>query len=278
MHRRVYEQVNHLYGVSVSMGKSPAGVEKTPVKVEKTRAGLEKILQGKIIDITTPISLLTRIFPGDPVPAIEKVCTLEKEGCAVSKLSFGSHTGTHVDAPSHILENVTTVDKLELKNLMGTAIVLDLSSISGALNSEILEKAFRNTVVRENISILLLKTGAFSRKQRGEDEVSFPGAESGFQDVESRKEEFVSSYLDESGAAWIVEKGFRTVGIDGFSVDNLYSETLPAHHILLSGNVNIVECLELDSVEADTYFFLCLPLKIENCDGAPARALLISYS
>jgi arylformamidase len=61
-------------------------------------------------------------------------------------------------------------------------------------------------------------------------------------------------------------------------VDNFYSETLPAHHILLSGNVNIVEYLELSSIKAGIYFFICLPLKIDNCDGAPARALLISYS
>ena len=85
-------------------------------------------------------------------------------------------------------------------------------------------------------------------------------------------------YLDESAAFWIVEKKFKTIGIDSFSVDSLHSETLPAHHILLSGNVNIVECLELSSVDSGIYFFLCLPLKIEGCDGAPARALLISYS
>ena len=84
---------------------------------------MEKIpVHGKIIDITTPISPFTRVFPGDPIPAIERVCTLEKEGCAVSRLSFGSHTGTHVDAPSHILNNGLTVDKLELKNLMGMAL------------------------------------------------------------------------------------------------------------------------------------------------------------
>ncbi|HNW38473.1 MAG TPA: cyclase family protein, partial [Methanosarcina vacuolata] len=92
------------------------------------------------------------------------------------------------------------------------------------------------------------------------------------------KEESGSAYLDESGAAWIVEKGFKTIGIDSFSVDNFYSETLPAHHILLSGDVNIVECLELSSIKAGTYFFICLPLKIEGCDGAPARALLVTYS
>ena len=246
-------------------------MEKIPIDVKNIP------VHGKIIDITAAISPFTRTFPGDPIPAIEKVCTLEKQGCAVSRLSFGSHAGTHVDAPSHILENGLTVDKLELKNLMGTALILDFSSLSGELTAGILEKAFRNIEAPENTPILLLKTEAFSLKQGSACEVSPSGTESGSQSM-SRKEEFDSAYLDKSGAAWIVEKGFRTIGIDGFSVDNLHSETLPAHHILLSGNVNIVECLELSSIEAGTYFFLCLPLKIKNCDGAPARALLISYS
>ncbi|WP_240664542.1 cyclase family protein [Methanosarcina sp. MSH10X1] len=261
------------------MEKIPVDVEKIPVSVEKTQIDMGEFpVNGKIIDITSPISPFTQIFPGDPMPEIERVCTLENEGCAVSRLNFGSHTGTHVDAPSHILKNGVTIDKLELKNLMGKAIVLDFSLLSGTLTADILETAFRNTVTAENTPILLLKTGALSRKGSGTGEVIPSGPESGSQSMKSGNEEPGSTYLDESSAALIVEKGFRTVGIDGFSVDDLYSETLPAHHILLSGNVNIVECLELDSVTTGTYFFLCLPLKIENCDGAPARALLISYS
>jgi arylformamidase len=234
---------------------------------------------GNIIDITTPISSFTRIFPGDPIPIVERVCTLEQEGCVVSKLSFGSHTGTHVDAPSHVLKNGMTVDKLELKNLMGTAVVLDFSSLSGELTADILENAFRNMIAPEDISILLLKTEAFSRKQERKGESSYSDSYPGSHDIESGKEELYSPpYLEESGAAWIVKKGFKTIGIDSFSVDNFYSETLPAHHILLSGDVNIVECLELSSIKAGIYFFICLPMKIDNCDGAPARALLISYS
>ena len=248
-----------------------------PLSIWNKVFNMEKIpVHGKIIDITTPISPFTRVFPGDPIPAIERVCTLEKDGCAVSRLSFGSHTGTHVDAPSHILDNGMTVDKLELKNLMGMALILDFSSLSGSITADILEKAFQNAGAPENISILLLKTEGFSRKQKGAGNVSSSGGESGSHRMESGEEEFDPVYLDESGAAWIVGEGFKAIGIDGFSVDDLHSESLPAHHILLSGNVNIVECLELGSVKAGTYFFLCLPLKIEDCDGSPARALLIS--
>lgn len=172
-----------------------------------------------------------------------------------------------------------TVDKLELKNLMGTAVLLDFSSLSGELTADIFKKAFRNIIAPEDTSILLLKTEAFSRKPERKGESSYSVSDSSFHNMESGKDELYSPpYIGEGGAAWIVKKGFKTIGIDNFSVDNFYSETLPAHHILLSGNVNIVEYLELSSIKAGIYFFICLPLKIDNCDGAPARALLISYS
>jgi len=224
-----------------------------------------------VIDISTSISPFTKIFPGDPEPVIESICTLENKGCVVSRLSFGSHTGTHVDAPSHILSNGISVDKLKLESLMGKALILDYSSLEGSLTADILEKAFQDARVSEDISILLLKTKSSSRKQKSSEDISYQNKDSG-------KKKFGSTYLDESAASWIVEKKFKTIGIDSFSIDSFHSKIMSAHRILLSGNVNIVECLELSLVEVGIYFFLCLPLKIEDCDGAPARALLIPYS
>jgi len=231
--------------------------EKTPVK-------------GNIIDITVPISSFTPIFPGDPEPSIERTCTLEKDGCAVSRLSFGSHTGTHVDAPSHILKDGLSVDRLDIESLMGKAVILDFSQRNGALTGNILEKVYNDQKNNESVSILLLKTKASFRKEKNPE---IPDFQAGGPDRGRKFEE--PAYLDATATAWIVRKGFKTVGIDGFSVDSLSSESLPAHHTLLSNNVNIVECLDLNSVETGMYFFLCLPLKVEGCDGAPARALLI---
>jgi len=241
----------------------------------------EKIpVKGKILDITVPISSFTPIFPGDPEPSIEKFLTLEKDGCAVSRLSFGSHTGTHVDAPSHVLKGGLPVDSLDPWSLMGEAIVLDFSGRSGALTDSILDEAYPEREVVDSssgISILLLKTKASFQKEENSETSGFQAKESyKIKELEESPEN--SAYLGATGAAWIVRQGFKTVGIDGFSVDSLSSESLPAHRTLLSNNVNIVECLELSSVEAGMYFFLCLPLKVEGCDGAPARALLISHS
>jgi arylformamidase len=238
----------------------------------------EKVpVKGKIIDITVPISSLTPIFPGDPELSIEMTCTLEKDGCAVSRLSFGSHTGTHVDAPSHILKDGLSVDRLDIESLMGKAVVLDFSQRTGVLTDCILDKAYNDQKITERVPIVLLKTKASFRKEINPENSGLQkgGSDKGREVGKSLEE---SAYLDASAVAWIIRNGFKTIGIDSFSVDSLSSENLPAHHMLLSNNVNIVECLDLNSVEAGMYFFLCLPLKVEGCDGAPARALLISDS
>ena len=244
----------------------------------------EKIpFKGRIIDITVPISHSTPIFPGDPEPSIESACTIEKDGCAVSRLSLGSHTGTHVDAPSHILKNGLAVDNLNLENLMGWVAVLDFSQINGALTNSILDKTFNDLKISKNISILLLKTKPSFEKEKSSKTPGFHAGESEKREESDKRSETEeptenSVHLDSGAADWIVRNGFKTVGIDNLSVDSLSSENLPAHHILLSNNVNIVECLDLSLVKEGIYFFLCLPLKIEGCDGAPARALLISDS
>lgn len=236
----------------------------------------EKIpFKGRIIDITVPISPSTPIFPGDPEPSIESVCTIAKDGCAVSRLIFGSHTGTHVDAASHVLKDGLSVDSLNLENLMGQAVVLDFPPPNGTLTDSILDKAYSDLKNTDHVSILLLKTKP-SLNNKNNSRISGLQAGESNKGIELEEPPENSVYLDSGAADWIVRKGFKTVGIDSFSVDSLSSENLPAHHTLLSNNVNIVECLDLSSVESGIYFFLCLPLKIEGCDGAPARALLIS--
>ncbi len=110
--------------------------------------------KGKITDITVPISPSTPIFPGDPEPSIESAFTIEKDGCAVSRLILGSHTGTHVDAPSHILKDGLAVDDLNLENLIGQAVVLDFSFRNGgALTDYILDKAYNHLKNTDHVSI-----------------------------------------------------------------------------------------------------------------------------
>ena len=198
-------------------------------------------MHKKVIDISVGISPDMLIYPSDPKPQIETISSIETDGAKVSSISFGSHTGTHIDAPSHIFEDGVTIDRIQLDGLVGKALVLDLLIKKNVVTGNDIEVSYRHFANVSGISILLLKTGNFA-------------------------------YLDGSAADWIVENGFKTVGIDAMSVDD--SSRMSVHKRLLGNDINIVEYLNLCAVDEGVYDFMCLPLKIIGCDGAPARAVL----
>ncbi|OBZ34361.1 MULTISPECIES: cyclase family protein [unclassified Methanohalophilus] len=196
-----------------------------------------------MIDITQSIGPETRVYPGDPKVTVERVASIESCGYSVSKLEMGSHTATHIDAPAHIFESGRTVDELELASLVGRAYLIDHSGKTEIGNDE-MEKTF--SFKDKSSEIILLKT-------------------------ESSDQKFAKILPD--AAEWIVKKGFLTVGIDSESMDS--GEGLDNHRILLGKGINIIENLDLKKVEPGYYGFVCLPLKIKGCDGAPARAILL---
>jgi len=211
-------------------------------------------MHRKIIDITEGISPETPVYPGDPETIIESVASVDFDGYAVSRVTFGTHTGTHVDAPAHILEGGSGIEKVPLTSLMGPALVLDLSfvsmDISAANLNFALEKVNNNA---DGICILLIKT--------------FSG-DCG--DISSPK---TQRFLRPDAGSWIVDHGFGTVGVDTLSVD--ISPSLENHRLFLENGLNIVENLNLSEPEPGLYDFICLPLKLHGCEAAPARAILV---
>jgi arylformamidase len=209
------------------------------------------IFKGKkVIDITLDIKSDMPVYPGDPKPFIEQICSIQEDGFALSAISVGSHTGTHVDAPSHIIEGGMSVDMLPPKNFIGRAILIDITHIDSPIRDEHLDIVWNRFGTEKEIEILLLKTGAINSVK------------------------FADNFcLNEEIALWIYKKGIKTIGIDAFSIENMVG--LPLHRKLLSSDVNIIECLNFKEVKEGIYTFICLPLKITGCDGAPARAILI---
>lgn len=201
------------------------------------------------------ISSDTAVYPGDPQPLLEPVSSIEGDGYAVSRVSFGTHTGTHVDAPSHILEDGLSIDKIPLESLVGKAVVVDLTFVEADISSEELTSAFEHFEGSEvnGAQILLIKTRA---PNGNADKGSLP----------------VQNCLQPDAGSWIIEHGFRTVGVDTLSVDA--SEDLVNHRLFLENGIIIVENLDLAVVDPGMYYFICLPLKLEGCDAAPARVVL----
>ena len=161
------------------------------------------------------------------------------------------HVGTHIDAPWHFIPGGKTVEELDLNKLVGNAYVVGFPGVT-EISREMLEK----THIPDDISRLLLKTD--NSKQWTEGNRKF-------------KPDFVAITPD--AAEWLVENDFVLVGIDYLSIQK-FGDTSLTHEALLEAEIIIVEGLNLAHVDEGTYELYCLPLKLADADGAPARALL----
>jgi arylformamidase len=205
---------------------------------------------GKIFDVTVPLSADVPTFPGDPPFLVEPLHRIAAgEPYNVSRISLGTHSGTHIDAPYHFLADGPTVDQLPLELLMGKARVVELVARDKIERAEL---EARN--LRDDIRILL--------KTRMSGQLRQP----------KFQEDFV--YLTPDAATYLVQAGIKLVGIDYLSLEKYGSTDYPAHHVLLEAGVVIIEGLDLSEVEPGEYDMTCLPLRIVGGDGAPARVIL----
>lgn len=203
-----------------------------------------------IFDISMEISGEMPVYKNRPEkrPKISAARTL-KDGANESKLDIFVHTGSHVDAPYHILENGKRIDEVPLDKFMGKCIVLDFTKT----NDSITENSLRKNKIKINKEdIVLLKT-----KNKLEKEFDFN-----------------FTYLEKSGAEYLASKKIKAVGIDSLGIER-NQPNHETHKILLGNDIPIFEGLDLSRVEQGNYFFHGLPLKIKKGDGSPVRAVLV---
>lgn len=203
---------------------------------------------SKIIDVSMPIHEKMPVYAGDPKPSMEWAKSLPDDSSFVTKLSFGAHTGTHVDAPMHFKIDGLRLDQVPLDSFVGTALIVDATHET--------EKVTLKTVQGQKVKkgdIVLFKT-------RNSSENFF-------------RNDFV--YLDTDAANFLVGFGVKTIGVDGLSVDRYKSGNHPTHHALLDNGVAIIEGLCLKEAPVGRHFFVCLPLKLQGTEAAPARAVLL---
>ena len=202
----------------------------------------------RIFDVTRLVCHAMPVYTGDPEVLIEPWLSISGGSLInVSRLSMGSHTGTHVDAPAHLRDGVLGVDQLPLKDLLGPARVVDLPA------------CFQIDVgCLLGVDLRLYRRILFKTLPIGWEETS-PTIFAGF---------------TQDAARLLVDSGVKLVGVDQLSVDRLDSSSLPVHHTLLDAGVIILEGLDMSSVPPGDYELLCLPLKLHHGDGAPARVIL----
>lgn len=207
----------------------------------------------RIYDISVGVRDGSVVYPGNPVVSIAAQQAISQgAGANVSRIDFGSHTGTHVDAPKHFIDDGVGVDALRLDVLMGSARVISFDDSVMAVGAAELSACDLRGVTR-----LLIGTRNSAWLESGSTEFH--------RDY---------TYLAPDGAEYLVSLGVQLVGVDYLSVEQFHSGHHRTHRTLLGAGVVIIEGLVLSGVAPGMYELLCLPLRLVGLDGAPCRAVL----
>ncbi len=207
----------------------------------------------RLIDLTHRIEPGMTVYPGTAPPVIKEACTLAADGFREKRLDLYSHTGTHIDAPAHMLANGKSLDQLAIGTYFGTACLYrhrgpaPISKANLAPCADLLG----------GVDFFLIATGWDKFWKTPAYFTDFPT-------------------LTEEAAGWLTHFRLKGVGVDTISVDPVDSLSFPVHTVLLTNEIVIIENLtNLTSLAVDTFSFCCLPLHIIDADGSPVRAVAL---
>jgi arylformamidase len=204
-------------------------------------------------DITLTIIPEMIVWPGDPPVKMQRLSSIDAgDNANVTQVSMSCHTGTHVDAPDHFLNNGKTVESLSIDLMVGRAYVLHLPNVN-LITASILMDADIPPRTRR----LLFKTRNSEYWANGNREF---------------QTDFVGLSVD--AAELLVDRNVKLVGIDYLSIAP-YKQGKPVHTILLDAGMVVIEGLDLSKVSQGRYTLHCLPLKLGGAEGAPTRAILV---
>ena len=205
------------------------------------------------IDISMPLRSGMAAFPGDPPFSAAPTHSLRSgDAYNVSALGFGSHAGTHVDPPRHFFADGLPIDRIDLGLLNGPCVVIGVPP-------------HRPEVGAEEVAGI----------PAGTERVLFRTSNS---DRWKASPAFFQPYvaLTPAAAQALLVRRVRLVGIDSLSVETDPTGTFPVHHLLLGQGALILEGLLLADAPPGAYSLECLPLRLHEGDGGPARAVLVA--
>ena len=208
----------------------------------------------KIIDLTHPIRSGMMSYPGDPEIKLTEALTHEKDYCHVDLLHFGSHTGTHIDAPYHFLKDGKRISDFPVSRFIGNGIVIDLQ-----------HKKAKEAILPEDLQPLL------GQIRRG----GFVVLQTGWYRKFGRPEYLDHPYISGAAAQLLVDRGISIIAVDFLNVDPTRWEQWEAHPVFLSNDVLIVENLNntLELRPEKQYDFFFAPISLQDSDGGPIRAV-----
>lgn len=213
----------------------------------------------RLVDLSHPVGTGMQVFPGDPQVETALAASLPVDGFQVAELRLGTHSGTHVDAPLHVVDGGASVDELGLPGLVGPARIVH---VPGLREHDVI----RWDDVREQVedvppgTIVLFRTD-WSRHFGTPRYLRHP-------------------VLDVEIARHLVSAGVRVIGVDTLNPDPTPNGPspgpleLPVHEAVLGAGGAIIENLtDLAAVSWDDPVLSALPLRLRGMDGSPVRAV-----
>jgi arylformamidase len=214
-------------------------------------SGSQTPSEERWIDISVPLRSGMVHWPDNPPVRIERMLDMERGDVAnVSKISLGSHTGTHMDAPIHFVRAGEGIDRLPLDATIGRARLIEIQDPVSIKPDELSQHGIGRG------ERVLFKTRNSSLGWWTQDLI----------------EDYV--YVSQEAARYLANREVRTVGVDYLCVSGFRRDGVETHQVLLGTGIWVLEGLDVGRVEPGEYELICLPLKVEDGDGAPARAIL----
>lgn len=210
------------------------------------------MLKIKIYDLTLTINNNLPTYPGDPQVCLKSKVTYIDKGYNILSLNFGTHTGTHVDAPLHLIDKGSGIDKIPLEKFFGEAQVVEIAK----KKNEKIKIVDLEKIKIEKDYILIIRTGWENNSYKNNYFTDFP-------------------YFSPDCADYLIYKGIKAIGADIPSVD-APNQNAEFHKKMLKETKPIFEALiNLKDLVDQKCIFYGLPLNLENADGSPVRAIAI---
>jgi arylformamidase len=210
-----------------------------------------------LVDLTQPFGEGMLVLPGMPQVVLRRIATIAVDGLNDSKVEFASHTGTHLDAPNHVFDDARSIDQVRLDELCGPAVGWHVDHAGGEAIT--VDDLRANTPTLERGDRVFIHTGW------------------GPSYTTDHQHYLIHPHLSDEAAQWLADQGAQMVAMDTLSPDlaiplRPQGFNWPVHHILVGGDVLIVENAgNLDQVVGKRFRVSVLPLPMRGCDASPVR-------
>lgn len=209
-----------------------------------------------IIDLSHSIKSGDLVFEGMKMPELKSLRNVKENGFAITSIEMHSHNGTHIDAPSHMIDRAKSLSDFPVSKFYGKAIQIPCQEF---VNKEIpLKYLLKYEAKIKQSEFIIFNSGWYKKWNTPDYFDHFP-------------------VLSIESAVWLSNFNLKGIGLDIISIDHIKSETVPVHLTLLNKEILIIENLNnLDQLSTEFFTFQCFPLKFDQIDGSPIRAIAMT--